>query len=321
MIVRAASWCTCRGTASTRSPLARNPVTIASIRIDGDQSGTARLGCCVQTQMTLKRITLLLAATMVVSACGIEDDPGLGLPEDPDAPVLQIRSEGGFAPVTMILGRGPLYTLLADGRLIYEGPTMAIYPGPLVPNYQVARITDEEMVHVMELIESIGLPEMDWEIDERAASRVADATTEVVTYWDGNGEHSYAVYALGIDLDEPQPPATVAFRELFGLMGELTASEAEPYTSERVQIVAGPGTVDEEFEDVRAWPLEDADLAAWDSFPNGWMCKTFGHGVLAEFTDATQSTVWKHPDPDHPNSLVTLLVRPLHPGEEPCPTP
>lgn len=274
----------------------------------------------VQTSMTLKRITLLLSVTLMISACGIEDDPGLGLPEDPDAPLIQIKSEGGFAPVSMILGRGPLYTLLADGRLIYEGPTIAIYPGPLVPNYQVARITDEQMQQVTELVEQIGLPEMDQELDDRAAWMVADATTEVITYWDENGEHSYAVYALGIDLDEPQPPPTAAFGELFELMGDLTASEAEPYTPERVQIVAGPGTVNEEFEDVRAWPLQDRDLTGWDTFPNGWMCRTFDADVLAQFGDATQATVWQHPDPDQPNTLLTLLVRPLHPGEEPCPT-
>lgn len=257
---------------------------------------------------------------MLISACGIEDDPGLGLPEDPDAPVIQIRSEGGFAPVSMILGRGPLYTLLADGRLIYEGPTTMEFPGRLIPNYQVARITDEQMQQVMELVEEIGLPGMDQELDDRAASMVADATTEVVTYWDDNGEHSYAVYALGIDLDEPQPPATAAFQELFNLMGELTASEAEPYTPEQVRIVAGPGVVNEDFEDVRAWPLEGESLADWDTLPNGWMCKTFDADVLTQFTDATQVTVWQHPDPDQPNALLTLLVRPLHPGEEPCPT-
>jgi hypothetical protein len=268
--------------------------------------------------MTLKRIALLLSATMVFSACGIEDDPGLGLPEDPDAPVIQIRSEGGFAPISMILGRGPLYTLLADGRLVYEGPTIAIYPGPLVPNYQVASITDEEIQQVMELVETIGLPEMDREVDDSAASRVADATTEVITYWDDNGEHSYAVYALGIELDEPQRPASTAFGELFDLMGELTASEAEPYTPESIQIVAGPGAVDEEFEDIRDWPLEEADLSDWGTFPNGWLCKTFDAEVLARFGDATQVTVWQHPDPNQPNSLLTLLVRPLHPGEEPC---
>lgn len=270
--------------------------------------------------MTFKRVALLLAVSAVISACGIGEDPGLGLPEDPDAPVIHIRSEGGFAPVSMILGRGPLYTLLAGGRLIYEGPTIAIYPGPLVPNYQVATITEEEMGRVMELVEDIGLPELDQGLDNSAASRVADATTEVITYWDEADEHSYAVYALGIELDEPQPPATTAFAELFDLMGTLTASEAEPYTPERVRIVAGPGAVNAEFEDVRAWPLEDDDLTDWDTFPNGWKCKTFDPEVLTQFEDATQATVWQHPDQNQPNSLVTLLVRPLHPGEEPCPT-
>lgn len=263
---------------------------------------------------------MFLTAMLTISACGIEGDPGIGLPEDPDAPLVQITSEGGFAPISAILGRGPLYTLLADNRLIYEGPTIAIYPGPLVPNYQVTRVTDDQMQRVLDLVEKIGLPEMDHEIDDSAASMVADATTEVITYWDESGKHSYAVYALGIDLDEPQPPGTAAFEELFALMGDLTAGDAEPYTPERVRIVAGPGVVNEEFEDVRDWPLEGETFSDWDTFPNEWKCKMFEPDVLGQFTDATQTTVWRHPDPDQPDSLVTLLVRPLHPGEQACPT-
>lgn len=270
------------------------------------------------------KIAMLLAATMTISACGIEDEPGLGLPEDPDTPVIQITAEGGFAPVSAILGRGPLYTLLADGRLIYEGPTIAIYPGPLVPNYQVARITDQQMEQVLDLVEAIGLPEMDREVDDSAASRVADATTEVITYWDENGEHSYAVYALGIDLDEPEPPATAAFQELFDLMGDLSSGEAEPYQPDRVRILAGPGAVNEEFEDVRDWPLENADLSSWETLPNGWLCSVFEPDVLAEFADATRATVWRWTPGDDATladaEFLELLVRPLHPGEPTCPT-
>ena len=274
--------------------------------------------------MNSKQIALALAATMTISACGIEQDPGLGIPEETDAPVIQITSEGGFAPVSAILGRGPLYTLLEDGRLIYEGPTVAIYPGPLVPNYQVTTITDDQMQQVMDLVEAIGLPAMDRELDDRAASMVADATTEIVTYWDENGEHSYAVYALGIDLEQPQPPATAAFEDLLDLMGDLAGGEAEPYQSDRVRIVAGPGVVNEEFEDVRDWPLDNDSFEDWTTLPNGWMCQRFGPDVLAQFADATQTTVWRWIPGDDPTladaELLQLAVRPLHPGEPDCPT-
>lgn len=273
--------------------------------------------------MRLTTAGLALAAVMTLSACGIPADPGLGLPEDPDAPVIQITSEGGFAPVDMVLGRGPLYTLLADGGLIYEGPQVAIYPGPLLPNYQVTRIGDEQMRRILDLVNEIGLPDMGRELDDSAASRVADATTEAITYWDENGTHTYAVYALGIDLDESPPPPTRAFSDLLALFGDLTAGEATPYVPEQARIIAGPGHVNEEHEDVRDWPLEDEDLSAWVTLPNGWLCDTVDPSVLGRFTDATQATVWRW-IPDDPTlgdaELYKLLVRPLHPGEPDCPT-
>lgn len=216
-----------------------------------------------------------------------------------------------------------MYTLLADGRLIHEGPVIAIYPGPLLPNYQVTRISDEQMARILALVEEIGLPDMDREIDDSASSRVADATTEAITYWDGKGEHTYAVYALGIDLDGEPRPATRAFSDLLALFGDLTAGEATPYEPKRVRIVAGPGHISEEHEDTRDWPLEDEDLSAWETLPNGWLCETVEPSVLGAFTDATQATVWRF-IPEDPTlgdtELYKLLVRPLHPGEPDCPT-
>lgn len=263
---------------------------------------------------------MLVTVALALSACGIGDDAGVDLPEDPDAPLIQITSEGGFAPVDMVLGRGPRYTLLSDGRLIYEGPTIAIFPGPLVPNYQMARIDDGQMQMVLDLIDRMGLPDVDRAVDDSAASRVADATTEVITYWDANGEHTYAVYALGIDLDQTPEPATQAFAEMLDLMGELVSGESATYEPDRVRIVAGPGSINEEFEDVRPWPLQNEDLSTWDPLPNEWRCQIFEPGILDEFMDASQVTVWESPDPAVFASPIKLLVRPLHPGEPDCPT-
>lgn len=269
--------------------------------------------------MNTRRLGLLTAVLLALSACGIPDGSGLDLPENPDDPVLQVASEGGFAPVEFVLGRGPTYTLLAGGRLIFEGPTIAIFPGPLLPNYQVARLDDDQMGQVLELVDQIGLPDFEFELDDSAASRVADATTETVTYWDFSGTHTYSVYALGIDLDEDPSPRTASFEELLELLGELTGSEAEPYQPDIVRVMAGPGTVNDEFEDVRPWPLETRDISDWEELPNGWTCRVFGPEVLDRFTDATQVTVWENPDPSLANSPIKLLVRPLHPGEPGCP--
>lgn len=265
--------------------------------------------------MNAKRVALATVIALLLAGCGATTDPGS--PDDPDAPLLQITTIGGFVPVEHALGQGPRYTLLSDGRLIYEGPTIMIFPGPLVPNYQVTRIDEEQMRLVLDLVDEIGLPEMGHESDDTASSRVADASTEVVTYWDANGEHSYSVYALGIDMDVTPPPATEAFASLYSLMGDLSSGEAVPYEPERVRIVAGPGFVNEEFEDVRQWPLPEEDPTDWETLPNEWLCKTFGPDVLEAFADATQVTVWE--GSGLPYTPTKLLVRPLHPGEPDCP--
>lgn len=256
----------------------------------------------------------MIALSMTVAACGVET----GLPEKNEDPLLQIRSEGGFAPVEFVLGRGPTFTLLANGQLIHEGPVAAVYPGPLLPNYQVTTVEDDQIRAVLELVEKMGLPDIEDERDDSANEFVADATTEVVTYWDENGTHRYSVYALGIEPD-PNEERSRVFLELIELLGELTASSpSEPFDGERVQVIAGIGFADPEITDVRDWPLEDRDFSDWTVLPNQWMCKMYGPEVLGAFEDATQATEWTHPDPMMDADSYKLVVRPLHPGEPDC---
>ncbi|MGD2061518.1 MAG: hypothetical protein PVF87_11665, partial [Acidimicrobiia bacterium] len=149
--------------------------------------------------MTVKPLRAIMSLALVVAACGGDGDPiGVG----PDEPLLQVSSEGGFVPVEVSLNNGPRYTLLSDGTLIFPGVQTLEYPGRLVPTYFTAQLDENQMRAVLAMIEDIGLPGIEDETDDSAASFVADATTEVIRYWDGSGEHRLAVYALGIE-EEP----------------------------------------------------------------------------------------------------------------------
>jgi hypothetical protein len=259
--------------------------------------------------------SLLIASALFLAACGAPS--GLGLPEDPDEPVLQVRSEGGFVPVEWALGHGPTYTLLADGRLIYSGPIIMIFPGPLLPNYQVAQATDEQVRRVLTLVEEIGLPRIDHEIDDSAMNMVADASTELVTYWDEAGEHTYGVYALGFEPNGGQSPVNAAVQELISVLGDISAETSlGSYQGEQVRVVAGVVDPGQETPDIRDWPLGDTDFSDWQTLGNGWDCKAYRPEILDLFADATEQTVWTHPDEERP---FKLLVRPLHPGEPDCP--
>ena len=263
--------------------------------------------------MKTENLGAVIALSLTIAACGTAGGPTVDV--EGDEPVLQIASEGGFVPVEISLGDGPRYTLLGDGSLIAQGVQTLEYPGRLVPPYMIGTLDDDQMAQVIGLVEEIGLPDIVDQTDDRAASRVADAGTEVVTFWDDEGEHRLAVYALGIDRSPSDRNA--AFLELIETLARFAAEmSTEPYEAERVRIVAGPGAVEPEFEEIRDWPLEPTDFSEWDELANGWHCTVVDGPVPRVFEDATQATLWEHPE----RGKTKLLVRPLHPGEPDCPS-
>lgn len=265
--------------------------------------------------MRRKSFGVLAVVALILAACGGGD--GTGVEVESDEPVIQIISEGGFVPVEVALNTGPRYTVLGDGRLIYQGFQTLEYPGRLVPPYMVARLDGNQMNALLAMVEDIGLPEITEERDDANMDVVADASTETVVYRDGAGEHRLSVYALG--LEETPSDRNAAFLELIETLDRFTAeAPAEPYQAERVRVVAGTGSVDPGFEDVREWPLESSDLSSWEALPNDWRCTTLDGPVPEVFEGATQATTWEHPDGT--SEPLMLLVRPLHPGEPDCPS-
>ena len=273
--------------------------------------------------MTRRTASLLAVFFLVLAACGFTGSEELVLPDDPDAPVLQVRGEGGLVPVEYLLGSGPHYTLLADGRLIHRGPSVGAYPGPLVTGYVVTSLDAETMNPILELVTEIGLPRIDFEYDDSAADRVMDAGNTVITYWDQNGQHVYSVYALGLG-EFSSRRSTKAAEDLVTLLDRVAAAgPVEPYRPDRVRVLAGVGIPDPEIGDVRDWPLPDSDLASWTPvatpFGEAWACRVYGPEIVDVFADATELTRWTPPEPAGDAPPYTLLVRPLHPGEPDCP--
>jgi hypothetical protein len=266
------------------------------------------------------RVTALLGAlALAVAACAPGTGDDIDLPNDPDAIVLQVRYEGGFAPIEYLLAAGPQYTLLADGRLIHEGPVVASYPGPLVGGYLVTQLDEKAMDAILDLVVDVGLPNIDFEYDDSAADRVMDAGNAVATYWDDQGKHVYSVYALGLG-DFSSRRSTKALDDLVALLKHLTVVGAStPYEPARIQVLAGIGLTNPEFDDVRDWPLTDTGLSSWTPVAESWVCRTYGPEVLDLFADATEVTRWRQPDSATGAESLTLLVRPLHPGEPDCP--
>lgn len=171
--------------------------------------------------------TVLAAATVVLAACGDDSaepaaeppdaslpapgtdpdptppttdaappgDRGFEHPTDADEVVIEIRHEGGFMPVEAVFTQLPTLLVAGDGRRYVQGPQIAIYPGPLLPNVQVDEIGEEGIQSLLELAAEHGLLT---EREYAAPDHVADAPDTVVTIGAAGETYVHRAYALGI---------------------------------------------------------------------------------------------------------------------------
>ena len=267
-----------------------------------------------------KSLTItILALGLFVSACGAGEPGTMPTNYVPDDVVLTISEEGGFAPVEMILGRHPRYVLQADGRLYAPGAVPAIYPGPMLTPIFVGTVDDDAMQEIFRLIEDAGLPEIDGRLEaDEATNNVADATTTVITYFDGETDHTLAVYALGFARDMSDQAEAAA--NLVDAVDQAngTLADATEYRPTKVEIRTGEhmSLPDPKFRSTQPWPLAVApdDMPAGEY---GWRCVVVegppATDLLDVFGAANQATVWEHEGVEYP-----LIARGLFPGEAGC---
>jgi hypothetical protein len=107
--------------------------------------------------MTRLRGTLVAVTVplFLMTACAqTAGNSAAGAPSSPSGPptesapvaddlVLRVESLGGFVPAEQNLGRIPSVSVYGDGRVITQGPTTMVFPGPALPNLQVQMITPE----------------------------------------------------------------------------------------------------------------------------------------------------------------------------------
>ena len=107
----------------------------------------------------IARPAALLSFTLALSACvgtagavAPSAPPSKSpMPVDPDRPVFSVTWDGGFVAPGTILGRLPVIVVYPDGRVIVQGPQIAIYPGPLMPNLQERTLTPDALARLIEL--------------------------------------------------------------------------------------------------------------------------------------------------------------------------
>jgi hypothetical protein len=243
-----------------------------------------------------------------------------------------VETGGGFVAPAYALRQVPEFSLMADGRVFTQGPQIAIYPGPAVPNLLVRSLSPEGVRVLVEAARLAGLDGPDRSYDRQS---VADAPTTTFTFVDGGGTHVISVYALDIGGGTVAGPSgsdeAQARRQLSQLRTKLLDLERwlpsgsvgpqSSYDYDEVRIyLQEPAVRDPSLaQKPIAWPLAQPLATFGEPLAEqpGLRCGTAG-GVDLDtlrplLAEANELTPWRSE-----GRTFSLIVRPLLPDESGC---
>ena len=242
-----------------------------------------------------------------------------------DALVLRVSSAGGFVPPSAIVGRLPETSVYADGRVIFDGPVRAIYPGPALPNVQWGTISPATLQQLIDKAVAAGVKQG----ADFGQPGVADAPTTEVTVQTAAGKQTAGAVALrearpdDPQLSKAQQQARTKLRtfvdELQGLTTKLMSSAPQQYKPEILAAIVQPYT-EPEGQPGRPLTMEwpGPALPGEKLSPNLELTCAAVTGaqldaVLAAAKDATANTPWVSA-----GKSWSVQLRPLLPEETGC---
>ena len=247
------------------------------------------------------------------------------VPGPDDALVLRVSSAGGFVPPHLLVGRLPETSVYADGRVIFNGPVPAIYPGPALPNLQWGTLSPASLQQLLDKAVAAGVsPGTDF-----GQPGVADAPTTEVTVVTAAGEQTVGAVALrearpdDPQLTKAQQQARKKLRafvdDLDRLTTDLMTGAPQPYRPQAlaaiVQPYVEPGdqpgrplTVEWPGAALPGEPLSPAQQLTCVTVTGEQL-----DAVLAAAEHATANTPWVSG-----NTSWSVLLRPLLPEETGC---
>ncbi len=253
-------------------------------------------------------------------------------PVNPNTPIFRVSWDGGFVTPEMLLGRMPIVTVYADGRVITTGPVPAIYPGPLMPNLVERTLSAEGLARLIELAKDNDLlRSVHYDFPG-----IADATDTVLDIQLEGRSYRVSAYALaeagvdiaapGLDQDDLDGRADLrAFVDaLTGIPAADFVDQEHPYRVDAVRVYASkavivPGSELPGEQPAMDWPLGDLATAG-EKVDNGVLdvrCQVVDGEDLGTVRSALAGA----------NSLQTFrskgelysfIVLPLLPGETGC---
>ncbi len=270
------------------------------------------------TTSTVRAASLLAAALALAACAGGGGDAGAApSPEPlPAGLVLQVALTGGFTTPQELASRLPLASVYADGRILTQGPQIAIWPSPALPNVQVQQVDQATVRGLVDRAVEAGVTAT----GDLGEPPLADVTTTRFTLVTAEGTAVREVYALAETPDDTVTAEQAAARaRLRGLVEAITSvgGESGSYVPQTVAAVVQPhpgGDPEHPQPDV-AWPgpeLPGAPLGA------GVTCVSAtgqqAADVLAAASSATALTPWVTAD----GSRWSIAFRPVLPHESGC---
>ena len=286
----------------------------------------------------LARPAALLAIAAVAAACvgsaGAAGSTPSPKPVDPDKVIFRVSWEGGFVTPEMLLGRLPAIVVQADGRVITQGPVLAIYPGPFMPNLQERTLSEAGLERLIALAREKDLLK-DVHYDFPGIADAADTVLEISLDGQSYRVSAYALAEAGFDgeiapaieLEPADVEGRAALREFIDAL--MTVPEADyvdqphTYEFEALRLYVKPAQIVEnsEFPGEQppiAWPLDNLATAgrAIDN-PSVDRCLVVEGAdletILPLLQGANQLSVF-----ESEGELYSLIPRPLYPGESGC---
>jgi hypothetical protein len=261
----------------------------------------------------------------VVPSGAASPPPASGAPASASAKTLVLRIErfGGLMAPEQMPGKLPLISLYADGRLITQGPQIAIYPPPALPNLQVQQLDRATVDALLAKADAAGIrPGIDL-----GQPMVADAPTTRITMVTGTGARTLAVVGL-TEAAKDDPRLTPAQREARAkvaafvqeVVGVPTANgtpDGQPYRPAALAALATPYVRPSDRLPEPPHPV-DWPGPALPGTPLGTAgCVTVSGAdagkVLTAAADATTITLWRSG-----GKMWTVRFRPLLPDETGC---
>jgi hypothetical protein len=282
----------------------------------------------------------VVLAVLALAACGdVPTNTGGGgassetPPPPTDELVLRVETGGGLVPVELALRALPSFSLYGNGRVITEGPQIAIYPSPALPNLLERSVSDEGVQAILAEAERAGLlgPDRSYELPGTADvpvttfTVVADGVTHTTSVTGLGAEESGAV-----NLSDDELAARRAIAEfntkLLDLASWLPAGsvgEEAPFDFAELRLYSSPYEVTQEpglEQEPKPWPLGEP-LAAFGE-PAGGALADLRCGVVTGEELATLLPVAVTSNEITPwtsgGESYLLVFRPLLPDEHGC---